>query len=932
MSVIRIFAIMATFLCVSCVAAPVEDVNNPQVRGELENYRLPRTIMPQNYNITLRPYLLESDGVKRFTFDGEAFITVVTSVETKSLVMHTKNLNYTVQEYWMSTSPSSKSKLSSFEFNPVTDKITYTLSVPLAEKNTYILHFKFTGSMDDDMHGFYRSSYQNNNNVTKWLGSTQFETNHARRVFPAFDEPNFKATFDINIVRHKSMKSISNTALRSTVRIGDYYTDVFERTPKMSTYIIAFLVSEFNDRSNGIFGVVARPEYYAQTQYSFDVGQKLLKELDTYFDLPYYDMGVTKMHLAAIPDFSAGAMENWGLLTFRERALLYDEGSTTLNAKQYIAAVVAHEEAHMWFGDLVTCDWWSYAWLNEGFARYFQYFATAKVETGFDMEKQFVVDQIHTVMTMDATNSTNPMSDENTNTPADLSRMFNSISYNKGASFIRMVKHAMGEDSFRKSLQNYLNKNKHTNAKPSNLLAQWEENWPSQHKPQASLVFKSFTEQVGYPVVKVNVSLENKNMAITQKRFLLNANDGSDNKLLYTIPFTYTTSLVRHFNATSPSLYLKATTNARVEALPADVKWVIANIQQTGYYRVNYDERNWRNIRSALVSSNWGDIHEINRAQIVDDLLNLARSSEIDYELALNVVEYLETEVSYVPWTAALNGFNYLAIRLGKDTKDFGIYIRQLTEKAYKILGFEEKTTDSALDIYNRAKILAWSCKYGNVECIAKAKAYFYNLTDISVNIRSVVYCTAMREGTEKDFNILFNKYKTEKSPTEETLILNSLGCVKNSKLIEKYFWIIIGEEIRRQDKSSALSSLYTSNNENVSPVFSLVTKNFEKVAKSFGGYPEVASIISSIASRFTEESQKKELHEFNSKNNAKFGSAAKSLDLAEASVAKNLEWSANKLGTFKQYLEKRSKSSATTNSFTVLSIVLVVLVAMLGH
>lgn len=159
----------------------------------------------------------------------------------------------------------------------------------------------------------------------------------------------------------------------------EYITDVYAQTPKLSTYLLAFIVSEFNERFNGNFGVLARPEYYQQTEYAFDVGQEILKEFDTYLNIPYYNMGIDKMHMAAIPDFSAGAMENWGLLTYRERALLYDEGSTTLSAQQYIAAVVAHEQAHMWFGDYVTCEWWSYTWLNEGFARYFQYFATNNV-------------------------------------------------------------------------------------------------------------------------------------------------------------------------------------------------------------------------------------------------------------------------------------------------------------------------------------------------------------------------------------------------------------------------------------------------------------------------------------------------------------------------------------------------------------------------
>lgn len=226
----------------------------------------------------------------------------------------------------------------------------------------------------------------------------------------------------------------------------------------MSTYIIAFLVSEFLARSDGDFLVHARPEFYPQTLYAGVVGPKLLAKLDEYTNIPYRTIagGDHKMAMAAIPDFSAGAMENWGLLTYRERALLYDEKESSISSKQSIAGVIAHEQAHMWFGDLVTCDMWGYTWLNEGFARHWQYFTTNEVHGEFEMEKQFPVDQIQSVFGMDSLPGTTPMSDPTAASPADLSRMFNSISYNKGAAVLRQIKHAMGEENFQKALREYL--------------------------------------------------------------------------------------------------------------------------------------------------------------------------------------------------------------------------------------------------------------------------------------------------------------------------------------------------------------------------------------------------------------------------------------------------------------------------------------------
>ena len=315
---------------------------------------------------------------------------------------------------------------------------------------------------------------------------------------------------------------------------------------------------------------------------------------------------------------------------------------------------------------------------------------------------------------------------------------------------------------------------------------------------------------------------------------MLKDKETADGTLQYTVPITYTTSKEKNFNNTDPKFFLQQ--QAHSITVDKDVSWIIANIRETGYYRVNYDEKTWHQIHSKLLSANWDGIHELNRAQIVDDLLNLARAGVIDYNLTFAVLEYLSTETNYLPWTAAFNGFNYLTIRLGTDTQDFARYIRQITSKAYNLLGFEEKSTDTTLDIYNRAKILAWSCKYGNSDCISKAKSYFnanLKAEPVPVNIRSVVYCVGVREGTEQEFNKLYNKYKTETVATEETLLLNSLGCVRDKSLVTRFFNMIISDEVRRQDKSAAMSSLIAENNENVDVVFDLVIEKTDALAES---------------------------------------------------------------------------------------------------
>ncbi|KAH8311145.1 hypothetical protein KR044_004573 [Drosophila immigrans] len=935
-------ALRLAVLLTVCLAGVLADTRlldlQPPATYASENweYRLSTVINPVSYNITLRPYLLESDA-KRFTFDGEVFIEIVPTANTKIISLHSKNLTHTLNEYWQkpTTTATAPTKLALVvgNHNYDTDILNLTSTADLVANQAYILHFTYTGLMEDDMHGFYRSYYTNDNNETKWLGSTQFQTNHARRAFPSFDEPRFKATFNVTLIRHRSFNSASNTRLATSTPsdIADYFIDEFKTTPKMSTYLLAFIISEFTIRKDDKFGVLARPEFYGQTQYSFNVGREILAAMGNYLDLDYYGMGNDKMDMAAIPDFSAGAMENWGLLTYRERSLLVDESATTLASRQSIAAVVAHEQAHMWFGDLVTCEWWSYTWLNEGFARYFQYFGTAFVETEWELEKQFVVDQIQSVMAMDSTNATNPLSDPNTFTPAHLSRMFNSISYNKGATFIRMIEHTMGSDNFKKALQEYLVKYKYQSSVPENLLQSWLAQWPQDRfKTSAEYIFYNFTSQVGYPLINVELSTDGKTVSFTQQRFRLKDNDGADATLKYTVPISYTTSAEKNFNETTPKFVLPGNaTAAHAVTFNTAINWIIANIQETGYYRVNYTDNNWHAIHKALTESNWGGIHEINRAQVVDDLLNLARAGLINYSLTLEVLEYLETETNYIPWTSAFNGFNFLAIRLGTDVADFSSYIKQLTNKAYNQLGFEESSTDKALDIYLRTKVLSWSCRYGNADCISRAKSHFNSLANVPKNIRSVVYCVALREGGNTEFEALYQKFKTESVATEETLLQNSFGCVKSQALIEKVFNLIISDEIRRQDKSSVLSTLYTENNENITPVFKLVTEKFEELAEAMGGYSSVATVISNIAARFTEQTQLDSLKAFNTANGSKFGTSAATLTAAETSVNENLVWAEAKLGHFRTYLSQRN-GSAMISAFSLLTVLLVSITTLL--
>lgn len=384
----------------------------------------------------------------------------------------------------------------------VTNKWTIKFATNLPALS--ILEVSFLGYMTDEMAGFYRSYYIENGQKV-WLGTTQFQSTDARKAFPCFDEPGFKATFQVSIDHPSDMHAVSNTKALNTptpAAEGRLIT-TFKVTPKMSTYLLAFIVSKYTRVTNGVgtadtYGVVARPQAATAnaTFLSLDFGQAMLKQFGEALGIDYYTIdGMEKMDTAAIPDFSAGAMEvcitfftmcyknnnflhfqNFGLLTYRETlSLYYPEDTTSLQEQRVIliflklivftefflsqiVAVIAHEQAHQWFGDLVTCKWWSETWLNEGHARYFQYFGTKMIKTTWDLEEQFVVENHQQSMQLDSTDQTHPMTDKTVASQADASRIFDNISYNKAASIIRMMSYYLeSQTKFYDVLKKYLN-------------------------------------------------------------------------------------------------------------------------------------------------------------------------------------------------------------------------------------------------------------------------------------------------------------------------------------------------------------------------------------------------------------------------------------------------------------------------------------------
>ena len=405
--------------------------------------RLSKNVIPTEYDMQLKPDL------DNFTFEGIETITVSILKPTRTLTLHSKEIEIAT----VHTSFKKEKLFAKIIYDEKSETATFAFPkfIPNGKAKIVIV---FKGILNDKLRGFYRSKY---NILEKeyYIATTQFEATDARRAFPCFDEPAQKAIFHISLIIPKNKTAISNT-LPIEIKEHDagYKIVKFFPTPKMSTYLLAFIVGDFEyleskTNSNVLVRVFTTPGKKHQAKFALDCAVKTLEFYNKYFDIDY---PLPVLDMIAIPDFTAGAMENWGAIRYRESTLLVDEDHSSLGNKQWIALVIAHEIAHQWFGNLVTMEWWTHLWLNEGFASYIEYLAVDKLFPRWDIWTQFCTNDLAVGLRLDALLHTHPIEIE-VHHPDEIGEIFDEVSYSKGASIIRMLADYLGEEDFRNGLR-----------------------------------------------------------------------------------------------------------------------------------------------------------------------------------------------------------------------------------------------------------------------------------------------------------------------------------------------------------------------------------------------------------------------------------------------------------------------------------------------
>ncbi|MPC31182.1 Glutamyl aminopeptidase [Portunus trituberculatus] len=557
-----------------------------------ESFRLPETVIPEHYELYMHPDL----SVK--TFSGRVTISLTSQEPRDHFLVHSQWL--TITNTSLVSKKGSQSQdvhiIEAFSYEP---HQFWVVRMDQVEAGSFELTLHFSGSLVNGILGYYYSDYTDGNGKLRGMATTKFQPTYARRAFPCLDEPGFKSTYSLTLVRpSQEYRALSNMPVKKETQDSPSsgLTEVaFEKSVPMVTYLVCFIVCDFTFKevileSGMPFRVYARENHLSDTNYALEVGKSVLQMYEGMFDLPF---PLPKSDMVGIPDYSSGATEHWGIITFRETAIYYNDKDSSAANKQRVASVISHEMAHQWFGNLVTLKWWDDLWLNEGFASYVEYKGVAHVEPNWEMEFQFCTRTLLPVLGDDALVSSHPiiqtvetpdqinsifdkiaynkghhfvsvclspalkLDEQLTSHPVilpitntgQISAMFDFITYKKGASVLRMLEDFMGE-SFQIGINAFLKKFMYANAVTQDLWNELTRAWaghvPVGAKSDVGAIMNTWTQQMGFPVVTVKRAAPDT-LAFSQQRFLLDPNaqynpDDSPFRYKWDVPVSYITS------------------------------------------------------------------------------------------------------------------------------------------------------------------------------------------------------------------------------------------------------------------------------------------------------------------------------------------------------------------------------------------------------
>jgi aminopeptidase N len=768
--------------------------------------RLPSDVVPTHYTLTLTPDL------KTATYTGVEKIDVNLQHATNSITLNAIEIKFQS----VSIYPKGPRQTGTVSLDPGKQQATFTFpnSIPAGSAT---LEIHFTGILNNELRGFYLSRGDRRNYAV-----TQFEPTDARRAFPCFDEPAFKARFAISLVIDAGDTAISNGQIVSdTPGPGaGKHTLEFSETPKMSTYLVAFLVGDWACKAGASDGVAIRacatPDKVAYTSYALGVAEYVLHYYDTYFGIHY---PLKKLDLIGIPDFEAGAMENFGAITYRETDMLLDPKSATIAAQQNVANVVAHEMAHQWFGDLVTMEWWNNIWLNEGFATWMANKPVAAMHPEWNIPQSVASDE-QGALNLDALPTTRSIRAPEANTPAEINQLFDGITYDKASDVLLTVENYLGAETFRKGVHAYLAAHEWGNATAQDF---WSAQTTTSHKP-VDKIMESLVVQPGVPILTFGEPSGGQ-VPVAQKRFFLSPGDHLGSNQQWTLPVCFSTGSEAGQDC---QVLTPSSTSLKIPAAPL----FYANAAGKGYYRSAYVPAQYKQ----LVANIETGLTPPERISLAGDEWARVRAEQTTVGDYLDLVSALKTDPNAEVISSATSsiGTVYSNVAASQQERDqLSAWVRTTFSPEYQRIG-PPAAGESPNTTELRAHLFGILGYYGrNRAVLADARRiadqYLNNPGSVNPTLGTTALSVAAQNGGPELFDKLQNIFETAKNPEFQETALRMLAEFENPQLVQRALEYTVSGKVRNQDAAIELA-IELEIPENRDRAWDFVKNNWDKV------------------------------------------------------------------------------------------------------
>lgn len=829
-----------------------------------EVVRLHDFVHPKHYTLSIEP------NKEMNSYKGSVQIKANITKPTKDIILHSKNSKIKTTTICVGTQ-CLLPKLTEDK-----DSEIIRLEVLKEISGDIEIHIEFEGVITEDLAGIYKSTYEHKGKK-EHLITTQCEAPYARRIFPCFDEPDKKATFDLTVKIEKNLKAISNTLPKSERIEENKKVIEFKTSPKMSSYLFYLGIGDFEFREGSHkkikIRIVTTPGKKS-TDFALEHTKRYLQYFENYSEIPY---PLEKLDMIAIPDFSAGAMENWGAITFREILLIVDKSKTSIAIQKRAAEVIAHELWHQWSGNLVTMKWWDDLWLNESFANYMAYKAVDDYKPEWKIWEDYLSNELAAGLFKDSLKTTHPI-EVKVNSPEEISEIFDEISYNKGGSVLRMLEEHMSKEDFRKGVSNYLKQYAYSNAKASDL-------WSCLDKINTDKKVKEmmayWISEKGYPLINIEETKEG--IKVSQKR----CNDNTNQ--IWPTPITLLTD-----NSTNKILLSKKEDSFKIKG-----EYIKANHDHFGFYRIKYSDKLLKDLILAIKNKK---INDSDRWGIHNDLWALCN---INQESVKNYISFIENYLDENNYTILAEIFSsvrkldrlyYYEDWWQKSKNKLTNMLLPIYKKNLSRLGWDKKRKEDSEDTLMRGLSISFCGFAGDKETIKESNERFLK-NNLNLDIAGSIYSILAQQGDEKIYLEMVKRFESIEEAEPKLKLLGGIYQFRNEEILRKALDFALTDKVRTQNLRNVFSTALI--NPISQKIFLKWTKdNWDKIKKHQDTHYIFQDFLDTLIISQINEVGKKEVKDFINNNKIGFeltkANGFEILDLNIKFIEKNREFLKN--------------------------------------